>query len=79
MPWWIRGLVIAYADTAVRSFPATLVSVAQARQWYRTACSRTSANAASDAPLEMVERRLLRHRVLHTKAFVHVSKQPLLS
>lgn len=30
-------------------------------------------NAASDAPLEMVERRFLRHRVLHTKAFIHVS------
>ena len=26
-----------------------------------------------DTPLEMIERRYLRHRVLHTKAFCHVS------
>ena len=29
--------------------------------------------ASADAPPELVERRLLRHRKLHTKAFVHIS------
>jgi hypothetical protein len=29
--------------------------------------------SSSDAPLEMIERRFLRHRVLHTKAYIHVS------
>lgn len=30
-------------------------------------------DAPSDAPLQMIERRFLRHRVLHTKAYIHVS------
>ena len=29
-------------------------------------------DAPSDAPLEMIERRFLRHRVLHTKAYINV-------
>ena len=39
----------------------------------RRICGLRCYGASSDAPLEMIERRFLRQRVLHTKAYIHVS------